>query len=183
MLCAALMHPDQREVFTLAAEPIVQQDGHTKNDCELRAVERLLSRLAEQQPKRDLLIVEDALYANGPHVSRLLELDYAYVINVKPKAHDKLFCHFATRQQRVPRQSWTVKQNGMTQTFRWVNDLAINDQWPDLRVNMLVYEERDRKGRQRTFSWITSEQLSKRNVEAIMRIGRCRWKIENETPA
>ncbi|MCP4135672.1 MAG: transposase, partial [bacterium] len=33
----------------------------------------------------------------------------------------------------------------------------------------------------RLFSWITDFKLTKKNVYQIMRIGRSRWKIENET--
>lgn len=41
MLCAALVHPDEREVFIMGSEPILRQDGETKNDCELNAVKHL----------------------------------------------------------------------------------------------------------------------------------------------
>jgi hypothetical protein len=41
MLCAVLVHPDRREVFTLNTEPIIQQDGILKNDCEINAAKRL----------------------------------------------------------------------------------------------------------------------------------------------
>ncbi len=39
ILClgAAMVHPDKREVFVMGAEPIIKQDGITKNDCELNA--------------------------------------------------------------------------------------------------------------------------------------------------
>lgn len=34
LLGATLVHPDRKEVIPLAPEPIINQDGHTKNDCE-----------------------------------------------------------------------------------------------------------------------------------------------------
>jgi hypothetical protein len=37
MVGAALIHPDRREVIPLLPEPIVQQDGTEKNDCERSA--------------------------------------------------------------------------------------------------------------------------------------------------
>ena len=43
MLGAVLVHPDKREVFALAPEPIVKGDGAKKNDCERNAAKRLLS--------------------------------------------------------------------------------------------------------------------------------------------
>lgn len=42
MLCGAIVHPDIREVIPLAPEPILQQDGCTKNDSELNAIVRHL---------------------------------------------------------------------------------------------------------------------------------------------
>ena len=41
MLGAVVVHPEQREVFPLAPEPIVKGDGATKNDCERNAAKRL----------------------------------------------------------------------------------------------------------------------------------------------
>ncbi len=41
MLCVALVHPDKPETFLLNVEPMVQQDGVLKNDCERNAAKRL----------------------------------------------------------------------------------------------------------------------------------------------
>ena len=59
--------------------------------------------------------------------------------------------------------------------------MTLNSAYPDVRVNVLVYEQTDKKGKTTRFSWISSITITKVNVEAIMRIGRSRWKIENET--
>lgn len=45
MLAAVLAHPDKREVFPLAAEPMTKQDGSGKNDCERTAAKRMLDWL------------------------------------------------------------------------------------------------------------------------------------------
>ena len=42
MLSAVLVHPEHKEVFPLAPEPILKQDGVSKNDCESNASKRLL---------------------------------------------------------------------------------------------------------------------------------------------
>ena len=68
ILSAVLVHPDKQEVFPLANETIKQQDGTTKNDCELNAVKRLLDTLINEYPKESFLFLEDALYANSPHL-------------------------------------------------------------------------------------------------------------------
>ena len=50
MLGAALVHPDRKEVIPLAPEPIIKQDGETKNDCERNAAKRLLAQVRQDHP-------------------------------------------------------------------------------------------------------------------------------------
>lgn len=45
-VAAVITHPETREVIPLAVEPIVKQDGETKNDCERNATAKLLMFLA-----------------------------------------------------------------------------------------------------------------------------------------
>ena len=50
MLGAALIHPDKREVIPLMPEPIVKQDGTSKNDCERNAAKRFIAKLRQDHP-------------------------------------------------------------------------------------------------------------------------------------
>jgi len=45
----------------------------------------------------------------------------------------------------------------------------------------LRYEQTDKKGVVTRWTWITNLPLSARTVERVMRAGRGRWQIENET--
>ena len=71
MLGAVVVHPEQREVFPLAPEPIVKGDGATKNDCERNAAKRLLGDVRREHPHLKLIVVEDGLASNGPHIQLL----------------------------------------------------------------------------------------------------------------
>ena len=44
MLCAAMIHPDKKQVIPLPPEEIVNQDGDTKNDCERNAAARFVKK-------------------------------------------------------------------------------------------------------------------------------------------
>ncbi|MFQ5640689.1 MAG: hypothetical protein ACE5IR_22135 [bacterium] len=48
-------------------------------------------------------------------------------------------------------------------------------------VNFLEVWETSPKGRIKHFSWVTDFTLTRTNIYQIMRGGRARWKIENET--
>ena len=91
MLGAVLAHPERREVFPLAPEAIGKGDGARKNDCERNAGKRLLARVRREHPHLKLLVVEDALASNGPHIGLLRSLDMRFVLGVKPDGHKHLF--------------------------------------------------------------------------------------------
>jgi len=61
-----------------------------------------------------------------------------------------------------------------------VNGLSINASHKEVRVNLLEYWQLRGKGKIH-FSWVTDFTLTPENVYQIMRGGRARWKVENET--
>src|SRR4029434_9813845 len=50
MLGAAIIQPDMRAVIPLMPEPMVQQDGTAKNDCERNATKRFIAKLRQDHP-------------------------------------------------------------------------------------------------------------------------------------
>jgi hypothetical protein len=46
---------------------------------------------------------------------------------------------------------------------------------------VLTYTETKKTGEKHQFSWVTKLALTKENVYQVMRAGRSRWRIENET--
>lgn len=181
-LAAVMLHPDHEEVFPLDFEPILNQDGDRKNDCERNAARRLCQALRERYPDLAVLLVEDALYANAPHLRQITGYGWSYVLNVKPDSHQSLVKQFAGR-----RASGQVKELRRTDAdqvqhyFAWTSGLCLCDSATDSRVNYLRYEQTDKKGVVTRWTWITNLPLSARTVERVMRAGRGRWQIENET--
>jgi hypothetical protein len=178
MLGAVLVHPELREVIPLAPEPIVKGDGSTKNDCERNASKRLLSDLRREHPHLKVLIVEDGLASNYPHLSLLDSLNMQYVIGVKPGDHRYLFDWIKDLKPMVHQQ---MDEKGTHHEFHAYADVPLNDTHHDYRVNVLEYWETKKDGRKQRFSWVTKLALTPENVYQVMRAGRSRWKIENET--
>jgi hypothetical protein len=183
LLAATLVHPDLKEVIPLAPEPIVQQDGQTKNDCERNATRRWLKRFRQEHPHLPVIVVEDALSANAPHLRDLREARAHYIIGVKPGDHAFLFQHLQTLDEAGQMQVLTLHDptTGILHHFRFCNGAPLNESNPDELVNVLEYWELHRDGKVQYFSWITDFFLTPENVWDIMRGGRARWKIENET--
>ena len=59
---------------------------------------------------------------------------------------------------------------------QWLNESA-----PDLKVNFLLYEQTTPDGEVKRWTWVTNLTLLAGTVARVMRAGRSRWKIENET--
>jgi hypothetical protein len=181
-LGAVLVHPEKQEVFPLEMEPILKQDGEKKNDCERNAAKRLCKALKEQHPDLAILLVEDALYANAPHLRQITGYGWSYILNIKPDSHKSLFKQFEGRKSRGQVKSYrTLDSAGTTHYYEWTNGLWLCESACDVKVNFLFYEERKANGEVKRWTWITNLKLSQRTVEKVMRGGRARWKIENET--
>jgi hypothetical protein len=64
--------------------------------------------------------------------------------------------------------------------FRFASDLPLNEANPDVRVNLLDCWDWD-SDQEQHFSRVTDLRVNKGTVYQIMRGGRARWGIENET--
>ena len=185
MLGAVLVHPDQKEVVPFAPEPIVKQDGDNKNDCERNASKRLLQKIRQEHPHLPLMIVEDALASNAPHIRILQELNMRFLLGVKPDDHEHLFKAVADayEDQRVTTITWyDEKRPDVFCKLSFIHDLPLNKSNPDLRVNFLQYSEYGSDNRrQKHFTWVTDVTITEENAFHLVRGGRARWKVENET--
>lgn len=178
MLGAVLVHPNQKVVFPFCPEPILKQDGTTKNDCEMNASKRLLPRLRREHPHLKMIIIEDALSSTEPHLNLLKELNMSYIIGVKPTSHKYLFeCSKTTKGLSFEE----TDSQGTRHRYYCVNKISLNESKQDCEVNFLNYQEIKKTGEEHHFSWITNIPITKNNAYKIMRGGRARWKIENET--
>jgi hypothetical protein len=180
-LAAVIVHPDQKPVLPLFPEAITHQDGESKNDGELNAGNRLVKPLREAFPNWPIRVVEDGLFANGPHLNLLKELKIGYIVSVKPEGQESLFEEVKDRFFKNEYEEFEVLgDDKVVRGYRWINDILLNKSHPDLRVNFLDYWE-IRDGKEFNFSWVTDIKLTKNNVELVMKGGRSRWHIENQT--
>lgn len=182
MYAGVIVNPDKKVVLPLFPEPIVKQDGETKNDCERNAAKRFIEKLREDHPDLPLVMVEDALSSNGPHIKLLQEHNIRFILGVKEKEHRHLFAQIEERVSQGKHKEFRAKGlKGKRGRYRWVTQLSLNASHPDILVNVLEYWERDASGKVTHWAWITDLTLNRKSVKRIMRAGRARWKIENET--
>jgi hypothetical protein len=182
MLGASLVHPDHKEVFPLCPEPIINADGDEKNDCERNATRRWLKLFRQEHHRLPMIIVEDALAANAPHIRDLKAASAHYIIGVKWGDHAYLYGQVCEADDAGRTQTLTeTDEEGTVYHFRFHHQFSLNESNLDVLVNVLEYWEISSNGAMQYFSWITDWTLTSRTVWPVMRGGRARWKIENET--
>jgi hypothetical protein len=183
MLGAVIVHPDFSEVFPLAPEPIQLQDGATKNDCERNAARRWLKQFRQEHPHLKIIVTEDGLSSNAPHIRDLKEYRIHFILGAKEGDHTHLFAEFEHRLEAD--QVETVMENdaasGANRCWAFVNGISLNESNRDVLVNLLVSVEEDAAGKVHSWSWVTDLPLRADNVRQVARGGRVRWRIENET--
>lgn len=201
MLCAAIVHPNKKTVIPLAPEPIMKNDGKTKNDCERNANKRLLADFRREHPHLKVIALGDALHANGPNIKKLNEHNMRFILGIKPGSHTSIF-EFTDRRegQKDICKTLTFESNdGYTYEIRYLNNLPLNDSHPDLMVNFLdcvVTENREinendiqdaeantegeSTKKSKRFTFVTDIPITLKNVAQLVTGGRTRWKIENE---
>ncbi len=215
MLSAVVAHPDKKVVLPLCEEPIIQQDGETKNDCELNASKRLLQKVRTRHLAEKFVRVEDALYANGPHIKEIQTEGDKFIIRVKEgsgagsvieqyqallnmteqerekayqervEAHKLYKLHGVEKPVAELPKVYKVeeKDKKVIRVYHYVNGLSLNESHKDILVSFVYYEERSIKTNKvlKKFQWITDIEVTKPNVSKVVKAGRGRWKIENET--
>ncbi|MBM3198369.1 MAG: transposase [Chlamydiae bacterium] len=179
MLGACIVHPNKSNVIPLYPEMIQNSDGSTKNDCERNAARRFLENFRREHPHLKVIVVEDGLASNAPHIQDLEAHNMKYILGAKRGDHEFLFQQAEESDQTEYYEC--TDENGVLHQFSFINEISLNKSNLNLKVNFFEYRQSDPKGKELTFSWVTNIQITKDNVYQLMRGGRARWKIENET--
>jgi len=182
MFAAAFVNPYNKIVIPVCPELIHRQDGSNKNDCERNAAKRFLIKLRKDHPRMKIILVEDGLSSNGPHILELKEHGYRFILGAKPGDHVSLF--EAVRKAEADglvteHRHIDPKNRKKVLFYRFINGVALNDANPDLLVNFIECTEVGPDERPRTFSWVTDLTVTVDNVYDLALAGRARWRVEN----
>jgi hypothetical protein len=192
-LCGVIVHPSLNVVIPLLPEPITRTDGSAKNDCERNASKRFYEQFRRDHPHLQVIATEDGLSPNAPHINLLNDLKIDFIIVCKPKDHTSLFDFIEGSRKINATKSLVITEGQFRHEFEWMNGVPLNDKNADCLVNFVKYTQIEtvvtKKGpnkgnvteKRTTWTWVTSLTLTADNVYAVMRAGRARWKIENET--
>jgi hypothetical protein len=182
LLGAVIVHPDQPTVLPLFPEAITRRDGSNKNDCEHNASQRLIPDLRNAFPRLDMIALQDALACNGPHIKHLKNNGFSFIITAKPRSDSVLLkTVLAGLKDGSTHEFQQVDEKGLVRGYRFRNHVPLNSEHRDLLVNFIDYWEIRPNGTTFMYACVTDLLLTADNVAEIVRAGRARWKVENET--
>jgi hypothetical protein len=153
-----------------------------KQDCELKALSRLLPALRREFPQLSLCLAGDGLYACGRTLQLAQAHDCAYVLTFKAGRLPALWQEFQTLLELSPQNTLSCPlPNGGRQVYRWVHDLSYQDSEGRTWTFHALQCQETIGAQTTTFAWITSLKVNARTVEEVAtKGGRQRWHIENQ---
>jgi hypothetical protein len=174
----------EKLIISLGTEFIEnEKEDVSKQDCELNAAKRLVKKIKRDYPRLQICIQGDALYATEPFMKLCRETyHWEYLFTQKDTRQKKLdegFEWIKTGDDAV-RQTGLCKERGSGFFANHVEELVGKKEV--MNVIEYEYEARKEKGKKQSirFQWVTSLEVTERNLEEIIIAGRGRWKIENE---
>jgi len=172
--------------FSLGTEFVENEGGHyDKQDCELKALQRLAPRLKARFPRLMICLLMDSLYANEGIVKMCGEYNWSYFTAFKEGSIPTLYKEAFEAMERRPDNSVSVfNQDGKEETYRWVCDLGYKSQTVHLvtaDVPEAVRKSKRTATEEKTtrFVYLTDRRPREDNVITyVNKGGRQRSKIE-----
>ena len=187
VLTPVIVQPDNPQVLALEPEFIVPQDGHDKQDCELAAAKRWLAQHGNFYAAQGVTVLADDLFSHQPFCQALIDHHLHFILVCKTESHAYLYAtvdFLAVKHLvgiKVVRH-WNGRYAELW-TYRYTEHLPLTADPQALEVNWceLVMTREDTGELLYQNAFITDFRPTETTVEALVRDGRTRWKIENES--
>lgn len=184
VVAATLVRAGSHDILPLDAEEIRNGDGKEKQDCEINAGKRLVTRLRQEHRQLPMLVTGDDLFGHEPFIKLLRQLRYGFVLVAKPTSHKELFewVEDLDRLGACVQGRWEEGPASKRRYFEYrIASQVPLTQSDEVLVNFVEVWEYDKNGKQIYHnSWVTDFDVTTENVATIIGLGRSRWKIENE---
>ena len=168
--------------LSLASEFIENPPGRTpadyqekKQDCELKAFDRLARSLKASFPQLRLCLSLDSLYGCGRAFALCQQHHWHFVVTFKEGRTPDLWQEFQALLKLCPEQKRIVTLPDKTRRlYRWVEQLPYTDSenraWT---LGAIVCEETSPTGETTTFAWLTNWAVNRDSLVAIAdQVGR-----------
>lgn len=138
-----------------------------KQDCETRAFKRMVKRIRKNYPKQKFLVTCDALYATSPIMTICENYKWLYIFNLKPDRLKEINRSF---EGNIKLENEATYKNYY---------LSTNIEYQNHILSVFKFVERNKK-EEKTYRYVSNIVVNNDNIKEIVKLGRMRWKIENE---
>lgn len=186
ILMSAIAHPDLRQVLPLMPEEIRNSDGSEKQDCEINAGKRFITKLRQDHPHLKITLGWDGISSKQPMIEAARGAGMNFIFVAKPLDH-AIMMEWVTEQKKMGETEKKIitDEKGRTLIYEWINQVPLNGNKDTVMVNFFQFQMLDtnKKGSREVVyrnSWVTDFEIDPSNIVDLVRYGRCRWRIENE---
>ena len=174
--------------LSVATEWLKNEDGHRKQDCEQKALKRLLKNLKSDFPKLPICILLDGLFANGPVIKQIKSNGWEYIIvwkdgNLKNVQEQLVDLRLGKEVESIKKEQIHNPKTKTDHTYEYSKACLIHQghQFYYIKhgyqtTQVVTQSVIDKK----QFIFITSISPNQNNIKELTQAGRMRWKIENE---
>lgn len=136
-----------------------------KQDCEIKAFERMAKRIKKNYPKQKFIIIADALYCTSPMINICKLNNWKYIFNL----NDRLRTVFKDFNDYIECfNDCSIKNYFLDNNYKYKGH----------KFNIIKFIE-TKKNKTTSFHYITDLDITNSNIIDIVYLGRSRWKIEN----
>lgn len=186
LVAPLIVAPGENRVIALEPEFIRPQDGHDKQDCELRAAERWLARNARHFAPGAVTFLGDDLYCHQPFCALLAGYGFHFAFTCKPDSHLALYQELellgkAGGVHELTERQWNNGQPEIWQ-YRYATRLPLRADTQPLYVNWCEVSIREAATDKLLYrnAWATDHALAEPALRPFVIAARTRWKSENE---
>lgn len=156
-------------VISLDSEWIENENNlneNQKQDCETKAFERMAKRIKRNFPKQKFIITADALYCTSPMINICKQNNWKYIFNL----NDRLRTVFKDFNDYIECfNDCSIKNYFLDNNYKYKGH----------RFNIIKFIE-TKNNKTTNFHYITNFYVTTNNIKQIVKLGRNRWKIENQ---
>ena len=153
-----------------------------KQDCELKAFNRLDAQLKDTFPKLPICYSGDSLFACGRSLQLAQDSGRGYVFVLKPGRLPTVWQDFQSLLPLCPQQQLErVTPAGVRQVYQWVHDLSYTDDQKRTWTFTAIQCQETVDEQTTTWAWITNRKVTVQTViDVATKGGRHRWHLENQ---
>ncbi len=158
-----------------------KSEAQIKQDCEVNAAKRLIPNFRKRYPRLPVRFVADSLYPAESLIDLCEKEKIEYIFVMKDKKIPTLFKEFLSLAS-LPDAERKIEEDEEKIIFTlWVNDIDYRGKKVSVIRQITRRKNIDEDGdKDSVWMWITNREVTKNNVEKIIRCAKLRDYIENQ---